>query len=58
MPGFEAAGFIEAVGMNVTDWHVGQRVLALVGEDGYAEYVLANVSQLVPIPDVLAFGKR
>jgi NADPH:quinone reductase len=30
IPGFEAAGIIEAVGMNVTDWHVGQRVLALV----------------------------
>jgi NADPH2:quinone reductase len=55
--GFEAAGIIEAVGMNVTNWRVGQRVLALVGEGGYAEYVVANVSQLVPIPDGLAFGK-
>jgi NADPH:quinone reductase len=57
IPGFEAAGIIEAVGMNVTDWHVGQRVLALVREGGYAEYVIANVSQLMPIPDGLAFGQ-
>jgi NADPH:quinone reductase len=57
IPGFEAGGFIEAVGMNVTDWQVGQRVLALVREGGYAEYVVAHVSQLVPIPDGLAFGQ-
>jgi NADPH2:quinone reductase len=56
IPGFEAAGIIEAVGMNVVGWHVGQRVLALVGEGGYAEYVVANVSQLLAIPDGLAFG--
>jgi NADPH:quinone reductase-like Zn-dependent oxidoreductase len=41
----------------VTDWQVGQRVLALVREGGYAEYVVAHVSQLVPIPDGLAFGQ-
>jgi NADPH:quinone reductase len=57
IPGFEAAGIIEAVGANVTDWHVGQRVLALVGQGGYAEYAVADVSQLVPIPDGLAFGQ-
>jgi NADPH:quinone reductase len=57
IPGFEAAGIVEAVGANVTDWQVGQRVLALVREGGYAEYVVAHVSQLVPIPDGLAFGQ-
>jgi NADPH:quinone reductase len=41
----------------VTDWQVGQRVLALVREGGYAEYVVAHVSQLVPIPHGLAFGQ-
>lgn len=41
----------------MTDWQVGQRVLALVREGGYAEYVVAHVSQLVPIPDGLAFGQ-
>lgn len=57
IPGFEAAGIVEAVGANVTDWQVGQRVLALVRDGGYAEYVVAHVSQLVPIPDGLAFGQ-
>jgi NADPH2:quinone reductase len=56
IPGFEAAGIIEAVGANVTDWKVGQRVLALINEGGYAEYVVSNVSQLVSIPDRLEFG--
>ena len=41
----------------MTDWQVGQRVLALVREGGYAEYVVAHVSQIVPIPDGLAFGQ-
>jgi NADPH2:quinone reductase len=56
IPGFEAAGIIEAVGTNASDWRVGQRVLALVNEGGYAEYVVAKISQLVPVPDGLDFG--
>src|SRR5918996_1014666 len=56
IPGFEAAGTVEAVGADVTDWKVGQRVLDLVNEGGYAEYVATNVSQLVSIPDGLEFG--
>jgi NADPH2:quinone reductase len=56
IPGFEAAGTVEAIGANVTDWKMGQRVLALLNEGGYAEYVVAHVSQLVPIPDGLEFG--
>jgi NADPH:quinone reductase len=56
IPGFEAAGTVEAVGASVTDWKVGQRVLGLVNEGGYAEYVTTNVSQLVSIPDRLEFG--
>jgi NADPH2:quinone reductase len=56
IPGFEAAGTVEAVGASVNDWKVGQRVLGLVNEGGYAEYVTTNVSQLVSIPDRLEFG--
>jgi NADPH2:quinone reductase len=56
IPGFEAAGTVEAVGANVTDWKVGQRVVALVDEGGYAEYVATKGSQLVSIPDGLEFG--
>jgi NADPH:quinone reductase len=42
IPGFEAAGTVEALGARVTDWKVGQRVLALIDEGGYAEYVTPN----------------
>ena len=42
-PGREVAGTIEQVGVNVTDFQVGQRIAALM-YDGrcYAEYVLAR----------------
>lgn len=42
-PGREAAGYIEAVGANVTAWKPGDRVMALVLSLGCcAEYVLAS----------------
>jgi NADPH2:quinone reductase len=55
--GLEAAGTIEAVGADVADFEAGQRVLALIGSGGYAEYVAAPASQLFPIPDELGFGE-
>lgn len=54
--GFETAGTIEAVGEGVTNWQVGQRVLATMRGGGYAEYATANAQTLVPIPDGLSFG--
>jgi NADPH2:quinone reductase len=55
--GLEAAGTIDEVGEDVTDFEVGQRVLALIGSGGYAEYVAAPAAQLFPIPDELGFGE-
>ena len=55
--GLEAAGMIEEVGEDVTDFEAGQRVLALIGSGGYAEYVVAPAAQLFPIPDELGFGE-
>jgi NADPH2:quinone reductase len=55
--GLEAAGTIETVGADVADFETGQRVLALIGSGGYAEYVAAPASQLFPIPDELGFGE-
>ena len=40
--GLECSGVIEAVGAKVAadgKWHVGDRVCALLGSGGYAEYV-------------------
>lgn len=55
--GFEVAGTIEAVGANVSNFAVGQRVLATIRGGGYAEYAVADWRTVVPIPDDLEFGK-
>jgi NADPH2:quinone reductase len=55
--GYEAAGTIEAVGENVTNFSVGQRVLATTSSGGYAEYATARAALTMPIPDALGFGE-
>lgn len=41
IPGLDVAGVVEAVGADVTSWHPGDQVLALV-RGAYAEYSAAN----------------
>lgn len=51
--GLEAAGVITKVGSRVEakgNWHVGDRVCALLGSGGYAEYVAVPEGLLMPIP--------
>lgn len=51
--GLEAAGVIKDVGKNVKEegkWHVGDKVCALLGGGGYAEYVAVPEGLLMPIP--------
>lgn len=55
--GLEAAGVIKAVGKDVEaegKWHVGDRVCALLGGGGYAEYVAVPEGMLMPIPNGLS----
>jgi len=49
-PGGEAAGVIDAVGEGVEDLRVGDRAVAMTGNGCFAEYVIANRAQVVPIP--------
>lgn len=53
--GLEVAGEIEAAGEGVTRWRVGDRVCALLGGGGYAEYVVADARHALPIPAGLDF---
>lgn len=51
--GLEAAGVIKAVGAKVEEegyWKVGEKVCALLGSGGYAEYVAVPAEMLMPIP--------
>ncbi len=48
--GLEIAGKIVEVGKNVTNWKIGDRVCALLGGGGYAEYVAVKYDMLMPIP--------
>ncbi|MDE1173747.1 MAG: NAD(P)H-quinone oxidoreductase [Parvibaculaceae bacterium] len=49
-PGLEVAGEVAGVGPGVTRWTTGERVCALVGGGGYAEYCLVHESHVLPIP--------
>jgi putative PIG3 family NAD(P)H quinone oxidoreductase len=53
--GLEVAGTIAEVGSNVRNWQVGDRVMALVGGGGYAEYAVAYANHLMPIPASMSF---
>jgi NADPH2:quinone reductase len=53
--GLEVAGEIIAVGENVTDWKISDKVCALVNGGGYAEYVAAPAAQCLPVPDQFSY---
>lgn len=54
VPGLEVAGRIAALGPDTQGARVGQRVAALVGRGGFAEFVRAPVSALIPVPDAFS----
>jgi NADPH2:quinone reductase len=54
-PGGEIAGIISEVGEGVVDWKVGDRVIAMTGNGGIAEKVLAFEMTLMPLPDSMDF---
>ena len=51
VPGTEVAGTVDAVGADVQHLKAGDRVIALVGVGGFAEYVCAPAALGVAIPD-------
>ncbi|EAT17145.1 Alcohol dehydrogenase, zinc-binding [Desulfuromonas acetoxidans DSM 684] len=53
--GLEVAGVIEELGSEASGWQVGDRVMALVGGGGYAEYAVAYDNHVMPIPDSMSF---
>ena len=53
--GLEVAGLVEAVGPEVTDRRVGQRVVATLPYGGYAELAAVNRAGTIPLPESLSF---
>jgi putative PIG3 family NAD(P)H quinone oxidoreductase len=49
-PGMEVSGTISALGSDVTGWHVGDEVCALLSGGGYAEQAAVPATQLLPVP--------
>ena len=57
-PGLEVSGIIEEIGNNAKNprgFKAGDKVCALLGGGGYAEYVLAPIGLVMPIPEKLSF---
>ncbi len=54
-PGQEAAGVVEAIGPDVTEVKVGDRVAYTVSLGQYAEYAVVPAWALVPLPEKLDF---
>jgi NADPH2:quinone reductase len=53
VPGLEVAGTIDAVGEGVGR-EVGEPVVTMVDNGGYAEYAIADAAGLLPVPDGLS----
>lgn len=51
IPGLEVSGIIEAIGHDVKDKKVGDKVCALIADGGYAEYVAVDSAHCLPVPE-------
>ena len=55
IPGIDCAGVVAAVGANVTNIDVDQRVAAFPAAGSYAEFALAEEKLVFPIPEMLPY---
>ena len=53
--GLEVAGEVAALGEGAPRWREGDRVVALLGGGGYAQYAVVDARHALPIPDGLDF---
>ena len=51
IPGREFAGTIAKLGDGVSEYRVGQRVVGYPSLGGYAEYAVAKIAEVRPVPD-------
>ena len=56
-PGAEIAGVIAAIGAGVSGFSIGDRVLAVTGHGGFAQYVAVDVlGRVLRLPDTMDFA--
>ena len=55
-PGSEVAGIVKELGEGVKTTKVGERVMAFIGMNGFAEEAIAHEFQIVPMPHNLDFA--
>ena len=53
--GLEVAGEVDQIGPGAGRWAVGDRVCALLGGGGYAEYAVVDARHALPVPEGLDF---
>jgi NADPH:quinone reductase-like Zn-dependent oxidoreductase len=54
VPGYEAAGVVDAIGAGVTGFDVGQRVAALTVYGSFAELLVREAEHFLPVPDAVS----
>ncbi|MCM3584517.1 NADPH:quinone oxidoreductase family protein [Mesobacillus maritimus] len=55
IPGLDVAGTVTAVGKDVSELHIGDRVISFPREGSYAEYCVADEIVTYPISDEISF---
>lgn len=55
--GLEVAGEVAALGPGVRRWGLGDRVVALLGGGGYAQYAVVDARHALPLPAGLDFAE-
>ena len=55
VPGIDCAGVVAAVGANVTNIDVDQKVIAFPATGSYAEFALAEENLVFPIPETMPY---
>ena len=53
--GLEVSGVIDELGSDAKGWKIGDRVIALVGGGGYAEYAVAYDNHVMALPESMSF---
>jgi putative PIG3 family NAD(P)H quinone oxidoreductase len=55
VPGLEIAGEVVEIGPKAAGYKIGDRVMAVVGGGGYAEYARVNSRMCMPVPERLSY---